>query len=82
MTGVQTCALPIYKSLLGYTPEGERAGRNGAISVTTEPNESVAGWMETFYHRVPLLDPEIRRMGFGQAAHPTRGWVTVLEPAR
>lgn len=69
------------ESLPGYSAEGARAGRRSVIAQQSEPGDSVANWMATLYHRVPLLDPAIRRIGWGQEWHPLRGWVTVLEPA-
>ena len=43
------------------------------------PAGSVEGWMATLYHRVPLLSPGLKRIGYGQELHPLRGWVTVME---
>jgi uncharacterized protein YkwD len=52
--------------LPGFTEEGRRAAKASVIS-TGGPHEAVDGWMATFYHRIPLLDPELRRIGFGWA---------------
>ena len=30
-------------------------------------------------HRIPLMNPGLKRIGYGQRQHPTRGWVTVLD---
>ncbi|MFQ3591645.1 MAG: CAP domain-containing protein [Gemmataceae bacterium] len=65
--------------LPGYTQAGHRAGQASVIAVTSEPRESVALWMATLYHRLPLLQPEVKRVGYGQRLHPTRGWITVLD---
>ncbi len=69
-------------ALPGYTKEGARAGAVSVIAVAPDAEESVDSWMATLYHRLPLLDPRVRRVGYGQALHPTRGWVTVLMPFR
>src|SRR5262249_55549004 len=69
-----------HANLPGYTEEGARAGKRGVIAVVSDPADSLTGWMATIYHRVPLLDPSVDRIGWGQELHPTRGWVTVLEP--
>ena len=66
-------------SLPGATPLGAKAGKAAVIAVITDPVDSIDGWMATLYHRIPLLDPHLKRLGYGQALHPTRGWVTVLD---
>lgn len=66
-------------SLPGYTKEGARAGAASVIALAPDAAESVDSWMATLYHRLPLLDPRVRRVGYGQAFHPTRGWATVLD---
>lgn len=65
--------------LPGYTAAGHKAGQAAVIAVLTEPRESVALWMATLYHRLPLLRPDVKRVGYGQRLHPTRGWITVLD---
>ena len=49
------------------------------IALLPDPGESVDGWLATLYHRIPLLDPTLKRVGYGQVQHPFRGWVTVLD---
>jgi uncharacterized protein YkwD len=66
-------------SLPGYTREGARAGAASVIALAPDAAESVDSWMATLYHRLPLLDPRMKRIGYGQAPHPTRGWATVLD---
>lgn len=53
-----------FKSLKGYTPEGLEAGKNSVINYVM-PKESVAGWEATFYHRIPLLQPKLKKIGIG-----------------
>ncbi|MFO0878747.1 MAG: CAP domain-containing protein [Gemmataceae bacterium] len=69
-------------SLPGYTPEGAEAGPASVIAIISDPGDSVENWMATLYHRIPLLDPRVKRIGYGQAQHPQRGWVTVLDSSR
>ncbi|HZT80735.1 MAG TPA: hypothetical protein VFA26_10950 [Gemmataceae bacterium] len=40
---------------------------------------NVYRWEATFYHRLPLLKPDVRRIGFGHARRPGGGCVTVLD---
>lgn len=54
----------------GFTIPGMRAGIRSVIVIAQDPNhtiqaeDSVDGWMGTVYHRFPLLEPNIRRIGF------------------
>jgi uncharacterized protein YkwD len=64
--------------LPGYTAEGRRTGRDSVIATGVPPAASVEDWMATFYHRVPLLEPDLGRIGFGFARGGPNGWVTVL----
>jgi uncharacterized protein YkwD len=61
------------------TPEGAKAGTAGVIALISDPADSLGGWMATLYHRLPFLDPQLKRVGYGQERHPLRGWVTVLD---
>jgi hypothetical protein len=66
-------------TLPGATPKGAKAGKAAIIAVLSDPVDSVAGWEATLYHRIPLFDRQLKRLGYGQALHPSRGWVTVLD---
>jgi len=56
------------ESLPGYSEEGKRTGLASVIAFQTiDPTASVELWMTTFYHRVPILDPNLKRIGFGSA---------------
>jgi uncharacterized protein YkwD len=66
-------------SLPGFTQVGKKAGKASVIAIITNPLDSVDSWIGTLYHRIPLLDPRLKRLGYGQAQHPIRGWVTVLD---
>jgi uncharacterized protein YkwD len=65
-------------SLPGYSAEGAKAGQVSVI-MPGDPLKSVDGWMDTFFHRIPLLDPEIRTIGFGAAKGGRWGWFTVMD---
>jgi hypothetical protein len=50
----------------GFTPAGAWAAQNSVIAYDeTRPEDAVDGWMATFYHRLPLLDPGLLRIGWG-----------------
>jgi uncharacterized protein YkwD len=65
--------------LPGASAAGAKAGKASIIAVLSDPADSVDNWLATLYHRVPILEPELKRVGYGQVPHPTRGWVTVLD---
>jgi hypothetical protein len=49
-----------------WTPAGARAGLESVIYPgVAGADEAIDGWMSTFYHRLPLLDPGLLRIGFG-----------------
>ncbi len=63
--------------LPGYTPEGAKAGKSSDISFS-EPVASIDGLMATLFHRVPLLEPGLDRIGFG-AASGDDAWYVVVD---
>ncbi|HEV3262789.1 MAG TPA: CAP domain-containing protein, partial [Gemmataceae bacterium] len=66
-------------TLPGYTPEGQKAGKGSVITNDGTPGDSVAGWMATLYHRLPLLNPRLRTIGFGYARLPDQQWMSVMD---
>ena len=51
-------------ALEGFTPRGMRAGMASVIVFgETDAADSIDGWVGTFYHRLPLLEPNTRRIG-------------------
>lgn len=52
----------------GFTPRGMRAGMRSVIVIYSEGGgsaaDSVDGWIGTVYHRFPLLQENIKRIGF------------------
>lgn len=58
-----------YADKEGYSVEGAWAGTHSVIAWggIEDYKESVDLWMGSFYHRLPLLDPGVMRLGWGQA---------------
>lgn len=53
-----------------WSAHGAWAGRNSVIHPGIQDGEAaVQGWMGTFYHRLPLLEPGLLRIGLGQAGN-------------
>lgn len=52
------------KSLKGYSADGEEAAKSSVIHFV-KPTQAVEGWMSTFYHRLPLLQPNLKEVGIG-----------------
>jgi uncharacterized protein YkwD len=65
--------------LPGSTEEGHQAGQASDIAFGVEPLGAVDAWMASFFHRVPLLDPTLKRVGLGTAIDPKRGPISVLD---
>lgn len=53
--------------LPGYTKEGERAGKASVIFLGLEGEAAVEGWMGSFFHRIPLMQSRLRKVGYGVA---------------
>jgi uncharacterized protein YkwD len=64
--------------LPGYSAAGRKAARASVIN-TSAPLAGVDGWMATLYHRHPLLDPQVKAIGFGFARDAHGGWFSVLD---
>jgi uncharacterized protein YkwD len=66
--------------LPGYTAEGQKAGKAANIAIgACEPPDALDGWMATPYHRVPLLEPGLKKIGFDCLRGDRFEWVTVLD---
>ncbi len=49
-----------------FSAAGSWAGLHSVIAFQIKrPEDSIDGWMGTFYHRLPLLDPGLMRIGWG-----------------
>lgn len=64
--------------LPGYSAEGQKAGKGSVITLPTDPLLAVPVWMNTLYHRVPLLDPRLRKVGLAHLPVGDGRWVCVL----
>lgn len=53
-----------FSNLQGYTKEGEIAAKSAVIHFV-KPTDALEGWIQTFYHRIPLLQPGLREIGIG-----------------
>jgi uncharacterized protein YkwD len=47
---------------------GWSGGVTEVMAFTGSPAGAIAGWLATVYHRMPLLDPRSKSLGYGQAA--------------
>jgi uncharacterized protein YkwD len=65
--------------LPGFTEEGQKTGKAADIAFDLEPLAAVPAWMATLFHRVPILDPELHRIGFGAAGGGRTGWIVVVD---
>jgi len=66
-------------ALSGFTKEGNQCGENSVIISAVPPDEGVNYFLATFFHRIPLLDPGLRRIGFGFARGGSWGYATVID---
>jgi hypothetical protein len=67
-------------ALPGYTKEGDKAGRASVICLQRlNPMESILDWMNTLYHRVPLLAPGLKKVGFGCVRVRDNEWNCVMQ---
>jgi uncharacterized protein YkwD len=67
------------KDLPGYTPEGERAGQASDIATGTDPFSGAEFWINSLYHRIPILDPKLRRIGCGMVRLADGMYCTVVD---
>jgi uncharacterized protein YkwD len=65
--------------LPGASPEGAKAAKGSDIAVVLDPQNCVENWMATLYHRLPILTPNLERIGFGHARVHGPKWVCVLD---
>jgi hypothetical protein len=50
----------------GFSPKGSWAGLHSVIAPgSKDGRDAIDGWIGTFYHRLPLLDPGLVRIGWG-----------------
>lgn len=57
-----------YADQEGFSAEGCWAGTHSVIAPgVSRAEDAIAGWMGTYYHRLPLLDPGLKRIGFSMS---------------
>jgi uncharacterized protein YkwD len=66
-------------TLPGATPEGAQAARAAVIAQVSLPLEALSYWMGSFYHRIPILDPNLKRIGFAYAKLGKGHYVSVMD---
>jgi hypothetical protein len=61
-----------------YTPEGREAARNSNLYLTTTTNlghvESINAWITGPFHGVGMIDPKLRRAGYGSYSESKSGY--------
>lgn len=62
--------------LPGYTPEGAKAGKASDIAFVSLP-EAVGQFVNSLYHRTPILRPSLKRVGMASVAGPA-GPITLV----
>src|SRR5262245_51195367 len=65
--------------LPGYTKEGSKAGASAVIFPTGNLVGAVDGWMASLFHRIPLLDPKLTKVGLGFAKGGKNGGFFVVD---
>ncbi len=59
----------------GYTPEGDLAGNNGNVAVSsvagTSARSHIELWMTGPFHAIGVLRPNLQRVGFGKCDNPS-----------
>ena len=58
---------------------GYRGSVGEIVHFAGPAEQAVDGWMETLYHRLPLLSPDTAVIGYGVAATPDGRFVNVLD---
>lgn len=65
------------------TPEGGKSGKSSVIAWSPDPLTSVDDWVSTLYHRIPLLSPDLKRIGFAALPrYEDDHWYSVLDSGR
>jgi hypothetical protein len=72
--------------LAGFSEDGRKAARASVVAQLVgdgNPLVSIDAWMASFYHRVPLLDPALKRVGLALVRDVEKHhWILVLDKAR
>ena len=67
------------KDMPGYSDDGNAAGYSSDIFEGTSPDDAVQGFIMSFYHRIPLLQPNLKSIGIGYYTDDSRNSATVLD---
>lgn len=51
----------------GYTAAGARAAQRSELAYSSSMDAAIRVWLDTFYHRVEMLGPNLTRVGMGLA---------------
>ena len=62
-----------------YSAEGAAAGEASVVFPTGDPVGAVDKWIASLFHRVPLLDPQLSKVGFGFAKGGKWGGYVVVD---
>jgi hypothetical protein len=68
--------------LPGFTEEGQKAAKASDISFGHSPLAAIDCWMNSLFHRIPIIDPTLKKVGFGYAPGGRWRWITVLDVER
>jgi hypothetical protein len=65
--------------LPGYSEEGAKAGKASVVFPVGNPVTAVDGWLASLFHRLPLLNPELTKIGVGFAKGGKWGGFIVVD---
>ena len=65
--------------LPGYSKEGERAAKASVIFLGLDGPSAVDGWMGSLFHRIPLLQSRLRKIGYSMVRGGPAQVTTVLD---
>lgn len=65
--------------LPGASPEGAWCGKNADLFPKVgSPAAAVHGWMDSLYHRTPIMEPSLRAVGIAESPYPQGGVAAAL----
>jgi len=68
--------------LPGFSEEGRKAARAANISFGHPPLAAIDCWVNSLFHRIPILDPTLKSVGFGHSQGGRWRYITVLDVER
>jgi hypothetical protein len=66
-----------HKELKEFSEEGAKAGKHSVIAYGP-PTQAIGEWLSSFYHRVPLLQPDLKEIGIGAFQQGDR-WASCID---